>query len=340
MMNTRVSIWRNALRMLLALALAATAVPFVAPDKAHAEQAADGAYHISTAADLLYTVSLTRAAIGQSVDIVLDNDLTLTEADLTVAKQYGGLIFGTIDLPFKGTFDGQGHTIKGLKYDRELFTPKANTGLFASTDGAIIKNLTLEDAYIGADFRGGVLVGRADNTRIENVTLINCTSSITPANNAVSLITNAGVLGGILAGETNGGVIYNCEVRGGRCVSNSTSAVAALGGEGLYMGALVGAASGTVIEYSRVTPIREVAADGTVTYQHASVKNSYDKAVGALGGFTVYAGGVTGQLSNGAQMIDCFSTADCYAYCGTYVSVGAGATESVGGLTASAYDNN
>ena len=132
MMNTRVSIWRNALRMLLALALAATAVPFVAPDKAHAEQAADGAYHISTAADLLYTVSLTRAAIGQSVDIVLDNDLTLTEADLTVAKQYGGLIFGTIDLPFKGTFDGQGHTIKGLKYDRELFTPKANTGLFAS----------------------------------------------------------------------------------------------------------------------------------------------------------------------------------------------------------------
>ena len=340
MMNTRVSIWRNALRMLLALALAATAVPFVAPDKAHAEQAADGAYHISTAADLLYTVSLTRAAIGQSVDIVLDNDLTLTEADLTVAKQYGGLIFGTIDLPFKGTFDGQGHTIKGLKYDRELFTPKANTGLFASTDGAIIKNLTLEDAYIGADFRGGVLVGRADNTRIENVTLINCTSSITPANNAVSLITNAGVLGGILAGETNGGVIYNCEVRGGRCVSNSTSAVAALGGEGLYMGALVGAASGTVIEYSRVTPIREVAADGTVTYQHASVKNSYDKAVGALGGFTVYAGGVTGQLSNGAQMIDCFSTADCYAYCGTYVSVGAGATVSVGGLTASAYDNN
>lgn len=339
MMNTRVSIWRNALRMLLALALAATAVPFVAPDKAHADWV-DNTYHITSVADLVYAVNLTHTTAGQSINIVLDNDLTLNEADLEVAKQNGGLIFGTIDLPFKGAFDGRGHTITGLEYNRDLWTPKANTGLFASTDGAIIKNLTLEDAYIGADFRGGVLVGRADNTRIENVTLINCTSSITPANNAVSLITNAGVLGGILAGETNGGVIYNCEVRGGRCVSNSTSAVAALGGEGLYMGALVGAASGTVIEYSRVTPIREVAADGTVTYQHASVKNSYDKAVGALGGFTVYAGGVTGQLSNGAQMIDCFSTADCYAYCGTYVSVGAGATVSVGGLTASAYDNN
>lgn len=339
MMNTRVSIWQKALRMVLALALAATAVPFVAPDKAHADWV-DNTYHITSVADLVYAVNLTHTTAGQSINIVLDNDLTLNEADLEVAKQNGGLIFGTIDLPFKGAFDGRGHTITGLEYNRDLWTPKANTGLFASTDGATIKNLTLKDAKIGADFRGGVLVGRADSTRIENVTLISCTSSITPANNAVSLITNAGVLGGILAGETNGGVIYNCEVRGGRCVSNSTSAVAALGGEGLYMGALVGAASGTVIEYSRVTPIREVAADGTVTYQHASVKNSYDKAVGALGGFTVYAGGVTGQLSNGAQMIDCFSTADCYAYCGTYVSVGAGATVSVGGLTASAYDNN
>lgn len=339
MMNTRVSIWQKALRMVLALALAATAVPFVAPDKAHADWV-DNTYHITSVADLVYAVNLTHTTAGQSINIVLDNDLTLNEADLEVAKQNGGLIFGTIDLPFKGAFDGRGHTITGLEYNRDLWTPKANTGLFASTDGATIKNLTLKDAKIGADFRGGVLVGRADSTRIENVTLISCTSSITPANNAVSLITNAGVLGGILAGETNGGVIYNCEVRGGRCVSNSTSAVAALGGEGLYMGALVGAASGTVIEYSRVTPIREVAADGAVTYQHASVKNSYDKAVGALGGFTVYAGGVTGQLSNGAQMIDCFSTADCYAYCGTYVSVGAGATVSVGGLTASAYDNN
>ena len=339
MMNTRVSIWQKALRMVLALALAATAVPFVAPDKAHADWV-DNTYHITSVADLVYAVNLTHTTAGQSINIVLDNDLTLNEADLEVAKQNGGLIFGTIDLPFKGAFDGRGHTITGLEYNRDLWTPKANTGLFASTDGATIKNLTLKDAKIGADFRGGVLVGRADSTRIENVTLISCTSSITPANNAVSLITNAGVLGGILAGETNGGVIYNCEVRGGRCVSNSTSAVAALGGEGLYMGALVGAASGTVIEYSRVTPIREVAADGAVTYQHASVKNSYDKAVGALGGFTVYAGGVTGQLSNGAQMIDCFSTADCYAYCGTYASVGAGATVSVGGLTASAYDSN
>ena len=163
MMNTRVSIWQKALRMVLALALAATAVPFVAPDKAHADWV-DNTYHITSVADLVYAVNLTHTTAGQSINIVLDNDLTLNEADLEVAKQNGGLIFGTIDLPFKGAFDGRGHTITGLEYNRDLWTPKANTGLFASTDGATIKNLTLKDAKIGADFRGGVLVGRASRT--------------------------------------------------------------------------------------------------------------------------------------------------------------------------------
>lgn len=91
MMNTRVSIWQKALRMVLALALAATAVPFVAPDKAHADWV-DNTYHITSVADLVYAVNLTHTTAGQSINIVLDNDLTLNEADLEVAKQNGGLI--------------------------------------------------------------------------------------------------------------------------------------------------------------------------------------------------------------------------------------------------------
>lgn len=376
------TMWQKSIRVLLALALAATMTPFVAPEKAHAEgedvvfaaqevvpfedAATPVADPVATAADvsipapaaatdeaqgdgspenpykirdipeLVYYAALSRAPGYQDRHFSLCKAIDLTEEDIPAITNGQGIIFGTIDAPFKGVFDGGGYTIKGLEYKRDLMTPKANTGLFASTDGATIKNLTLEDAYIGADFRGGVLVGRADNTRIENVSLVNCTSSITPANNALSLITNAGILGGILAGETNGGVIYNCEVRGGRSVQNSTSGVAALGGEGLYLGAMVGAASGTTIEYCRVTPYRG-GTDGTDTPQHTDVTNKYDNAVGALGGFTVYAGGLVGQLAGGAKVVDCFSTASCYAYCGTYVSVGAGATVRVGGIAAAAY---
>ena len=88
MMNTRVSIWQKALRMVLALALAATAVPFVAPDKAHADWV-DNTYHITSVADLVYAVNLTHTTAGQSINIVLDNDLTLNEADLEVSSGRG-----------------------------------------------------------------------------------------------------------------------------------------------------------------------------------------------------------------------------------------------------------
>ncbi|RDB59491.1 hypothetical protein C1879_01480 [Paraeggerthella hongkongensis] len=385
-METLNTMWQKSIRVLLALALAATMTPFVAPEKAHAEgedvvsaaqevvpfedaatpvadpvaTAADvsipapaattgeaqgdgspeNPYKINGFSDLLYYTALSRVPGRQYINIVLEKDIDLTEEDIAQITNGQGFVFGTIDLPYSGTFDGNGKTIAGLNYERDEMMPKANTGLFASTDGATIKNLTLKDAYIGSDFRGGVLVSLAQNTRIENVTLVNCTASVTPANNVVSLITNAGVIGGVLAGTVRNCTLYNCEVQGGYAVQNSTAGVAALGGQYLYMGGLVGAADNSTIEYCRVTPYRSTDAEGKPVVQHTGVKNKYDNAVGALGGFTVYAGGLAGIAQSGTKIIDCFSTADTYAYCGTYVSVGAGATAHVGGLAAYASDTS
>ncbi|EJZ83978.1 hypothetical protein HMPREF9451_01504 [Slackia piriformis YIT 12062] len=266
-------------------------------------------------------------------------DLSTDQVDQIIG-QLGSLTFGSKDNPFKGTFDGNGYTIKGLNYQRDLWVPKPDTGLFAWTDGATIKNINFEDAYVGADYRGGVIVGYGKNTRIEHVKLVNCTSSVTPANNAVSLITNAGLAGGMVAGELDGCKLYDVEVQGGRVVNNSTVAVSGLGGEGLYLGAIVGIAKNSTVEYSRVTPVRSIGANGvTVEYTYTEVKNSYDVAVGAVAGQAVYAGGIVGGLySDGpdarAALVDCFSTAECHTYAGTYVSVGAGNVGYVGGLAA------
>ncbi len=208
--------------------------------------------------------------------------------------------------------------------------------MFAWTEGAVIKNLNMTDAYIGADYRGGVLVGYAkNNSNFGHIKLTNCTSSVTPANNAVSLVTNAGLAGGMVAGEAEGCKFYDIEVEGGSVINNSTAAVSGLGGEGLYLGAIAGIAEGSTIEYCRTLPIRSLGADGKVAYTYPRVHNKYDIAVGAVSGQAVYAGGIAGAIGKGTRVIDSFSTADCrYTYAATYVSVGAGNVGYVGGIAA------
>lgn len=51
------------------------------------------------------------------------------------------------------------------------------------------------------------------------------------------------------------------------------------------------------------------------------VTNKYDVAIGALGGNNVYASGFVGCMAEGAKVIDCFSTAECYSYAASYVGV-------------------
>ena len=114
--------------------------------------------------------------------------------------------------------------------------------------------------------------------------------------------------------------LYNCEVRGGRAVNNTTSGVQAIGGEGLYMAAFAGYVKNSTIEYCRVTPTRNE--DGSIAEKGMTdVTNKYDVAIGALGGNNVYASGFVGCMAEGAKVIDCFSTAKCYSYAASYVGV-------------------
>lgn len=267
-----------------------------------------------------------------------------------IITELGSLTFGDKDHPFKGEFDGRGHYIRHLDYHRDLWKPKANTGLFSFTDGAYLHDVHFSDCYVGADFRGGVLVGQARNTHIESVRMEDCIISVTPANNAVSLITNAGVMGGIIAGEMlDKSYMYDCTVQGGRAVNNSVVAVSGLGGEGLYLGALVGSAEDSQIEYCRVLPNNKYYIDrsakpdtsvyarddnGHYKYQ-TEVYNRYEVAVGAVAGQGVYAGGIVG-YTNDVDVVDCFSTAWVHTWVANYVGVGSGNIGYVGGIIAHA----
>ncbi len=80
---------------------------------------------------------------------------------------------------FNGVFDGQGHTISNMyeqsdlgawQYEGEYY------GLFAYTEGATIKNVTIADAYIssGRNEAAGV-VGNAVDTTFSDITISNTT---------------------------------------------------------------------------------------------------------------------------------------------------------------------
>lgn len=323
---------RGVLSRLVAVAAIALCCVMALPTVVHAEDVPENTneYHIKNANDFLVYVALSRERDTSGWRVYLDNDIVLNDDDMKtiVSHTVKHLSFGNKEHPFKGVFDGQNHTVEGLSYDKDAFDPERDTGFFAETNGATIKNFLVKDANVWADFRGGIIVGKAVKTRFENVMVMESTLHVTCANNALNLITNAGFEGGLIAGELDGCTLYNCEVRGGRAVNNTTSGVQALGGEGLYMAAFAGYVTNSTIEYCRVTPTRKD--DGSIGM--TDVTNKYDVAIGALGGNNVYASGFVGCMAGEAKIIDCFSTAQCYSYAASYVGVVAVTRAWTGGL--------
>lgn len=121
---------------------------------------AEDPYIIRSAGDFIELVSRSSDAAFADKCYKQTEDIDLTEnwafAPLGPSK----------DLSFKGTYDGNGHSLKGINYVNNEDAP---SGLFRYTDGAVIKNLKLESFQIKspAMFLGG-FTGYAVNTTFEN----------------------------------------------------------------------------------------------------------------------------------------------------------------------------
>ena len=86
-------------------------------------------------------------------------------ADITLTGQWTPL--GTEASPFTGTFDGGGHSIKGLNVtaSRDL----DNSGLFGYAKGATLKNVSIIGAKVDGDEHIGILLGNAKQVTISGV---------------------------------------------------------------------------------------------------------------------------------------------------------------------------
>lgn len=278
--------------------------------------------------------------------IRLDDDLSFADYDF---ERDGGdpnqLSVGSEDLPFSGTFDGCGYTISNLTNERSGLSIQMDNGFFGWTREATIKNINFSKCYIGGSYRDGLVAGYAQDTFFLNILCEDCTTSVIPANNVLNLVTNAGISGGTIAGVANGCTLYNCEMRAGRVVTNATAGVAALGGQPLYMGGLVGQANDSTIEYCRVTDKWFTNDAGERVRDYAEVSGTYETAVSVANYSEVYVGGIVGGMQKedtGTKVVDCYSTADVYGKAAIYfgVGLGLGVTRAYcGGIAGIVWDN-
>ena len=151
----------------------------------------DGKFHITSADDLKTFAAMVNNGTDFSGDtIVLDESIELTENSWTPIGNDETKLF-------KGTFDGDGHKITGLK-----ITSGSYIGLFGYVgEGAEIKNVNLVGANVFGEKRVGALIGQIKG----NATVSNCTVDST------SHVTGSDSNTGGLIGEAAGGITVKLE---------------------------------------------------------------------------------------------------------------------------------
>ena len=101
------------------------------------------------------------------VYFTLGADIDLTSWISSNSPEQGWNPIGTAANPFKGTFMGNGHTIKGMSISRGTTD---DVGFFGVASGATVTNLTIEGSVYGANNVGilaGNFTGAAENCHVK-----------------------------------------------------------------------------------------------------------------------------------------------------------------------------
>lgn len=197
---------------------------------------------------------------------------------------------------FKGTFDGNGYTVSGLYISDASGKRKQYTGLFGILDGACIKNLSIEGAYVKGFDHVGILCGEAaGTTEIRDVTVSGYAGAGAFASESVNIGGIAGTVKGSGTGASAATVLENC--RAESFTAYSTGAVSCIGG-------IAGKAENAYIVDSFVkagsTSIKGTGYVGGITGEQKDtcIYNAY--ITGTVGGSgTLSAGGVCGRFVSG-----------------------------------------
>ena len=154
-----------------------------------------------------------------SKDYILMNDIDVQNSTLfkPIGSNFDYTTMGEHkENPFTGTFNGNGYTISNITI---LDNTMTGVGLFGSTEGASISNLSLKNINLTGQHNVGGLVGMANTTSIMNCSVVNSDAC---------LISGNGCVGGFV------GVVGNSIVSD----SYATSAIIGYSSVGGFVGAI------------------------------------------------------------------------------------------------------
>ena len=194
--------------------------------------------YIDSAADLAAFVSSDKTFSGKTV--VLRCDIVWSAGDASewseiTAPSKTWTPIGTSSRSFRGTFDGNGHTVSGLY----CYSETDGAGFFGYVTGATIRNLHIRNSYFNARTKVGSIVGSSTGG---SFTISGCSSDAYVLSNYT--VADNHHVGGI-AGYLDGGTTYPVTVADCAFTGSITS------DEGVNVGGIVGTIKGSTENVSR-----------------------------------------------------------------------------------------
>ena len=246
-------------------------------------------YIIDDANSLAAFCNYINTGKGDKIHFKLTHDIDLEGKQQTT--------IGNTENPFKGTFDGDGHTISGFNINA---SSESGKGLFGSIgEGGTVKNLNLVGSITGKDNVGGIAGenhGSITNCHVNaNVVGNSHIGGITGYN--YGNITNCDVAGSINGDSNLGGIAGYSD----HSITQSYSAASVSGNS--HIGGVAGQNYGDITDcYNTGSVTGSIYVGGIAGYQFlGSMANCY--SFGTVKG-EIHSGGITGQ--NYADVSNCY----------------------------------
>ena len=186
-------------KRLLSLLLAMVAVFTLAGGALPVSAASN--YYIDNAEDLKAFAAavnagedFTQMKVVLTADIVLNEGLVDAEGNLLKEDAEEWVPIGTTEHPYKGVFDGKGHSVSGL-----YIKSGKNIALFGVVAQTTIYNIIVKDSYVSGSDQVGAVMGLAKDD-----------SMITNCHNFNTTVRCSSNRGGGVVGQVHYSDVYNC----------------------------------------------------------------------------------------------------------------------------------